>query len=308
MAQSSIRIGSRGSPLALAQAHMVRAQLAAVHGIAEDTIEIRVIRTTGDAIQDRPLAEVGGKGLFTKEIEQALTDRTIDLAVHSAKDMVTILPAGLLLAACLPREDPRDVFVGRAARSIAELPQRATVGTASLRRQAQLKILRPDLNVVPLRGNVETRLKKIAEGTADATILAFAGLKRLGLEHAATAVLDPAHFLPAVGQGAIAIETREDDANTRRLVGAINDAATLTAVTAERAFLAVLDGSCKTPIAGHARIEGARLAFRGLIAKPDGSRAFETTRQGDAADAAALGADAGAELKARGGADFFEMQ
>ncbi|HWM47548.1 MAG TPA: hydroxymethylbilane synthase [Xanthobacteraceae bacterium] len=307
MAQSSIRIGSRGSPLALAQANMVRTQLAAAHGFPLDTIKIHVIRTTGDAIQDRPLSEVGGKGLFTKEIEQALLDNDIDLAVHSSKDMLTVLPAGLMLAACLPREDPRDVFIGRSARMIAELPQGAVVGTASLRRQAQLKMLRPDLNVVPLRGNVETRLKKIAEGAAEATILAFAGLKRLGLAHVATAVLDPAQFLPAVGQGAIGIETRVDDGKTRRLVAAINDAPTLTAVTAERAFLAVLDGSCKTPIAGHAQVTGSGLAFRGLIARPDGSRAFEAIRQGDAADAAALGAEAGAELKARGGADFFDL-
>ena len=306
MAPSLIRIGTRGSPLALAQATMVRAALARAHGVAEDAIEITVIRTTGDTIQDRPLSDVGGKGLFTKEIEQALIDGTVDLAVHSAKDMVTVLPAGLVLAACLPREDARDVLVSRAAKSIAELPQGATVGTASLRRQAQLKMLRPDLAVVPLRGNVETRLKKIAEGVADATILALAGLKRLGLERAAAAVLEPDAFLPAVGQGAIGLETRADDDKTRQLIAPINDPATLTAVTAERAFLAVLDGSCKTPIAGHARIAGAALSFRGLIAKPDGSKSFVAAREGAVIDAVAIGADAGRELKARGGADFFE--
>jgi len=306
MAPSLIRIGTRGSPLALAQANMVRAALARAHGVAEDAIEITVIRTTGDTIQDRPLSDVGGKGLFTKEIEQALIDGTVDLAVHSAKDMVTVLPAGLVLAACLPREDARDVLVSRAAKSIAELPQGATVGTASLRRQAQLKMLRPDLAVVPLRGNVETRLKKIAEGVADATILALAGLKRLGLERAAAAVLEPDAFLPAVGQGAIGLETRANDDTTRQLIAPINDPATLTAVTAERAFLAVLDGSCKTPIAGHARIAGAALSFRGLIAKPDGSKSFAAAREGAVIDAAAIGADAGRELKARGGADFFE--
>jgi hydroxymethylbilane synthase len=306
MAQSSLRIGSRGSPLALAQARMVRAQLAAAHGLDEAAIDIRVIRTTGDVIQDRPLSEVGGKGLFTKEIEQALIDGEIDLAVHSSKDMLTFLPAGLMLAACLPREDARDAFVSRVARSLADLPSGATVGTASLRRQAQVKMLRPDLQVAVLRGNVETRLRKLAEGVADATILALAGLKRLGLEREATAVLDPQHFLPAVGQGAIGIETRADDAPTRRALAAINDVATLTALTAERAFLAVLDGSCKTPIAGHARIDGDTLSFRGLIAKPDGSKSYETTRQGKPADAAALGSDAGRELKDRGGPDFFE--
>jgi hydroxymethylbilane synthase len=306
MAQSFVRIGSRGSPLALAQARMVRAQLAAAHGVAEDAIAIKVIRTTGDVIQDRPLSEVGGKGLFTKEIEQALLDGEIDLAVHSSKDMLTILPSGLVLAACLPREDARDAFVSRTAKSIADLPRGATVGTASLRRQAQVKMLRPDLRVEPLRGNVETRLKKLADGVADATILALAGLKRLGLAHEATAVLDPQQFLPAVGQGAIGLETREDDEATRGLIALINDPATLTALTAERAFLAVLDGSCKTPIAGHARIDGGTISFRGLIAKPDGSKSFETTRSGKVADAAALGSDAGRELKARGGADFFE--
>ena len=306
MAPSLIRIGTRGSPLALAQATMVRAALARAHGVAEDAIEITVIRTTGDTIQDRPLSDVGGKGLFTKEIEQALIDGTVDLAVHSAKDMLTVLPAGLVLAACLPREDARDVLVSRAAKSIAELPQGATVGTASLRRQAQLKMLRPDLAVVPLRGNVETRLKKIAEGVADATILALAGLKRLGLERAAVAVLEPDAFLPAVGQGAIGLETRANDDKTRQLIAPINDPATLTAVTAERAFLAVLDGSCKTPIAGHARIAGAALSFRGLIAKPDGSKSFVAAREGAVIDAVAIGADAGRELKARGGADFFE--
>jgi hydroxymethylbilane synthase len=299
------RIGTRGSPLALAQAHMVQALLAAAHGVPKGAVEIRVITTTGDAIQDRPLAEVGGKGLFTKEIEQALIDNEIDLAVHSSKDMVTVLPNGLVLAACLEREDARDVLVSRSAKSIADLPKGATMGTASLRRQAQVKLLRPDINIVPLRGNVGTRLQKISEGVADATILALAGLKRLGMADKATAILDPQQFLPAVGQGAIGIEIRENDAVTRAIVGAINHAATLTAVIAERSFLAVLDGSCKTPIAGHATIHGGKLAFRGLIAKPDGTAFFEASRQGAASDAAKLGADAGNELKQRAGADFF---
>ncbi len=299
------RIGTRGSPLALAQAHMVQARLAAAHGVEKDAVKIHVIRTTGDAIQDRPLSEVGGKGLFTKEIEQALLDGEIDLAVHSSKDMVTVLPDGLVLAACLEREDPRDVLVSRTAKSIAELPHGATMGTASLRRQAQVKLLRPDINIVPLRGNVGTRLEKISEGVADATILAFAGLKRLGLADKATAILDPRQFLPAVGQGAIGIEIRENDAQTRAYLDAINHAPTLTAVIAERAFLAVLDGSCKTPIAGHATLDGDMLSFRGLIAKPDGSAFFEAARRGKASDAPKLGADAGDELKQRAGADFF---
>lgn len=299
------RIGTRGSPLALAQAHMVQARLAAAHGVEKDAIEIHIIRTTGDAIQDRPLSEVGGKGLFTKEIEQALLDGEMDLAVHSSKDMVTVLPEGLVLAACLEREDPRDVLISRTAKSIADLPRGATLGTASLRRQAQVKLLRPDINIVPLRGNVGTRLTKISEGVADATILAFAGLKRLGLADAATAILDPQQFLPAVGQGAIGIEIRENDTVTRGYLAAINHASTLTAVIAERAFLAVLDGSCKTPIAGHATVDGDMLSFRGLIAKPDGSAFFETSRRGKASDAAKLGADAANELKQRAGADFF---
>jgi hydroxymethylbilane synthase len=219
--------------------------------------------------------------------------------------MVTVLPPGLVLAACLEREDARDVFVSSKAKSIAELPKGATMGSASLRRQAQVKLLRPDINIVPLRGNVGTRLQKISEGVADATILALAGLKRLGLAQHATAILDPKDFLPAVGQGAIGIEIRENDAKTRACVGAINHAATLTAVMAERAFLAVLDGSCKTPIAGHATLDGEVLSFRGLIAKPDGSAFFEALRKGAAKDAVKLGIDAGNELKQRAGSDFF---
>jgi hydroxymethylbilane synthase len=225
--------------------------------------------------------------------------------VHSAKDMPTFLPNGLMLAACLEREDPRDVFIGAKAKSIAALPQGAKVGTASLRRQAIMKRARPDLEVAPLRGNVETRLRKLDSGEADAIILALAGLKRLGLEGRATRIMSADEFLPAAGQGAIAIETREDDAATRALLAKIDHADTSTAVAAERAFLAVLDGSCKTPIAGHARVEGDQLLFRGLIAKPDGSAFFETSRTGAVRDAVALGADAGDELKLRAGADFF---
>jgi hydroxymethylbilane synthase len=300
-----LRLGTRGSPLALAQARMVRQALAAAHGLPPDRIELVAIRTSGDRIQDRPLAEAGGKGLFTKEIEQALADGAIDLAVHSSKDMPTVLPAGLVLDAFLPREDPRDVLVSRTANSIAALPRGATVGTASPRRQAQVLRLRPDLRIVPLRGNVETRLRKIDEGAADATLLALAGLKRLGLAQAATAVLDVHEMLPAVGQGAIGIETRADDSRTRDLLGPINHADTAAALAAERAFLAMLDGSCRTPIAGYASVAAGRLRFRGMILRPDGSESFETARDGAASDAARLGADAGAELKARAGSDFF---
>ena len=304
MGPALLRIGTRGSPLALAQARMVRACLAAVEGVDEERITLTVIRTTGDMIQDRTLAEAGGKGLFTKEIEEALRARTIDLAVHSAKDMPTVLPDGLTIAAVLPREDARDVFISRAANTLRELRAGAVVGTASPRRQAIVKRLRPDLDVVPIRGNVETRLRKLDEGVVDATLLALAGLKRLGLTHAATSIFAVDEFLPAVGQGIVAIETRADDRATRTLLDAINHGETATVLAAERAFLAVLDGSCRTPIAGHATIAAGRLRLRGLIAKPDGSASFECTREGQAGEAAALGADAGTELKDRAGADF----
>jgi hydroxymethylbilane synthase len=298
----SIRIGTRGSPLALAQAHMVRAALTAKNAGA---IEIVVIRTSGDRIQDRPLSEAGGKGLFTKEIEEALLAGTIDLAVHSAKDMPTLLPDGLMLAACLPREDVRDAFISRGAPSLRDLPQGAAVGTASLRRQAMVKRLRPDVSTVVLRGNVETRLRKLETGEVDATLLALAGLKRLGLADKATALLDVQEFLPAVGQGAITIEARENDERTRALLAKIDHADTSVALGCERAFLGVLDGSCRTPIAGHAVLNGDGVSFRGMILRPDGSEAHETSRTGNRRDAVALGADAGAELKRRAPANFF---
>jgi hydroxymethylbilane synthase len=309
MAQSPafLRIGTRGSPLALWQAREVRARLAAAHRVEPDAIAIMPIRTSGDMIQDRPLAEAGGKGLFTKEIEQALLDGAIDLAVHSSKDVPTVLPAGLLLAACLPREDVRDAFISPVAASLRGLRPGAVVGTASLRRQAMVKRLRPDVTVEPLRGNVETRLRKLADGVVDATLLALAGLKRLGRADAATAILETDDFLPAVGQGAIGIETRADDTRTRDLVRAIDHGDTRIAIAAERAFLAVLDGSCRTPIAGHARIEGAQVAFRGMILRPDGSEVFETARTGPIADSEKLGADAGRELKGRAAPDFFAL-
>jgi hydroxymethylbilane synthase len=299
-----LRIGTRGSPLALAQARMVRARLAGAHGVDEERITLTVIRTTGDVIQDRTLAEAGGKGLFTKEIEEALRADAIDLAVHSAKDVPTVLPDGLILTAVLPREDARDVFIGRSVKTLGELATGAVVGTASLRRQAIVKRLRPDLEVVPIRGNVDTRLRKLGEGVVDATLLALAGLKRLGLTDAASSIFTLDEFLPAVGQGIVAIETRTDDSRTRTLLDAINHAETATALAAERAFLAVLDGSCRTPIAGHATIAHGRLRLRGLIAKPDGSESFECLREGLTSAAVALGTDAGAELRRRAGADF----
>ena len=306
MTQSRLRIGTRGSPLALAQARMTRAALAAAHGWNEDAVAIEVIRTSGDRIQDRPLAEAGGKGLFTKEIEEALLAGSIDLAVHSAKDMPTALPDGLMLVACLPREDVRDAFISRKAASLRHLPHGAVVGTASLRRQAMVKRLRPDVSVVPLRGNVETRLRKLDAGEVDATLLALAGLKRLGLADTATALLDAQEFLPAVGQGAITIEGRIDDARTREYLAKIDHADTSVALACERAFLAVLDGSCRTPIAGHAAITGTRLHLRGLIALPDGSVAHEAEDGANAtlAAAVALGRAVGERLKALAGPDF----
>jgi len=302
---SFLRIGSRGSPLALVQAREVQSRLAAAAGVDAGRIEIKVIRTTGDVAQDRPLADAGGKGLFTKEIEEALLAGNIDLAVHSSKDIPTVLQPGLTLAGFLPREDARDAFISRKAKTLGELAPGAVVGTASPRRQALVKRLRPDITVVTLRGNVETRLRKLDAGEIDATLLAVAGLKRLGLLAAATAILDPEAFLPAVGQGAIGIETRADDASARALVAMIDDAETATAVAAERAFLGVLDGSCRTPIGGHATVGGGNVRFRGIIVKPDGSAAFEVLREGRSEAATEIGADAGHELRDRASADFF---
>ncbi|MGC1354546.1 MAG: hydroxymethylbilane synthase [Xanthobacteraceae bacterium] len=303
---SILRIGTRGSPLALAQAEEVRGRLAAVACLEPDRIEIKVFRTTGDMVLDRPLADAGGKGLFTKEIEEALLAGAIDVAVHSAKDLPTFLPDGLVIAGFLPREDARDVFISRKAKTISDLPAGARVGTASPRRRAMVKRLRPDVAVTMLRGNVETRLRKVDDGEVDATVLAAAGLKRLGLMSAATAIFDADEFLPAVGQGAIAIETRTNDCKIRTLVAMVDDIDTATALAAERAFLAILDGSCRTPIGGHAEVFGDSIRFRGMILKPDGSDALEVTREGPRVSAAERGAAAGRELRNRGGADFFE--
>jgi len=305
-----VRIGTRGSPLALAQAHEVQRGLAAAHRVAPDRIAIVVIRTSGDAIQDRPLSEAGGKGLFTKEIEDALLAGRVDLAVHSCKDVPTFLPDGLVLSTFLEREDPRDVFLSPRWKTVAALPQGAVIGTASLRRQAMIKRLRPDVNVINFRGNVETRLRKLESGEVDATLLALAGLKRLGLAESVlgsqATLLDPEKFIPAVGQGAIAIETRADDTRTGDLLAPLNHADTADAVVAERAFLAVLDGSCRTPIGGHAIIAGDHVTFRGIVLRPDGTPFFEATRTGARSAASALAADAGHELKDQAGPDFFK--
>jgi len=304
-----LRLGTRGSPLALAQAAEVRARLAAAHPTlaAPDAVVIVPIRTTGDRVTQGSLAELGGKGLFTKEIEEALRAGTIDLAVHSLKDMETALPPGLAIAAVLPREDPRDALIAaQGCTAIAALPRGAIVGTASIRRKAQLLHARPDLKVVPLRGNVGTRLQKLAAGEVDATVLAVAGLKRIGRTDCVSCVLAAEEMLPAVGQGVIAVEARADDARMRMLLAAIDDSATAACATAERAMLAALDGSCRTPIAGYARLEGERFVLDAMVIRPDGGTLHRTRREGGAGDAYALGTDAGAELKSRAGAGFFE--
>ena len=305
MNRAALVIGTRGSPLALAQAHETQDRLASALDIDKARLPLSVIKTTGDAIQDRALADAGGKGLFTKEIDAALLDGSIDFAVHSAKDLPTFLPDGLVIAGYLPREDVRDAFISRQARTLEDLPRGAVVGSASLRRQAMVKRARPDLEVALLRGNVGTRLKKLEAGEMAATLLAVAGLKRLGLLDHATAILEPVDFLPAVGQGAIAVVTREDDAETRDAVARIADDATGAALAAERAYLAVLDGSCRTPIAGHASIKGGRLVFRGLVLRPDGSDSREVAGEGFVSDAAAIGRAAGEELRARLPSGFF---
>lgn len=284
-----IRIGTRGSPLALAQAHEVRRRLAEAHGRAPETFEIRIIKTSGDRIQDRPLSEVGGKGLFTKEIEDALLDGTIDLAVHSMKDMPTVLPDGLVMSATLPREDVRDALISPRWKSIADLPKGAKVGTSSLRRQAQLLNRRPDLEIVQYRGNVETRLRRLDDGAVDATLLACAGLRRLGLFERVDAPIAIDDMLPAVAQGAVGIEIRDGDARVAALVAPIDHAESAICVAAERAYLRRLDGSCRTPIAGLATLDGATLTVRGEILRPDGSEAHADSVTGPAADAEQLG-------------------
>jgi len=305
----ALRIGTRGSPLALAQAEEVRAALAAAHPelARPDAVEVVVIKTAGDKILDRPLADIGGKGLFTKEIDESMLDCRIDLAVHSMKDLPTWLPDGLALIAMLEREDPRDALISAKADGLAELPAGAVVGTSSLRRKAQILGRRPDLKVVEFRGNVQTRLRKLAEGQADATLLALAGLKRLGLVNAASAVIGTDDILPAVAQGAIGLTCRTGDSRSRGFAFSLDHAETTTRVVAERALLEVLDGSCRTPIAALAEFTGdGVLGLRGLIARPDGSEVIETTRSGAGTDADAMGRDAGEELRRRGGSRFFD--
>ncbi len=299
-----LRIGTRGSPLALAQAHEARDRLMAAHGLPAAAFAIVVIRTTGDRVQDRPLSELGGKGLFTREIEAELAGGGIDIAVHSMKDMPTLQPGGLAISCLLPREDVRDAFVSDTADGLAALPAGAVVGTSSLRRRAQLLNRRPDLAVVEFRGSVETRLRKLREGVAVATFLAMAGLRRLGIAAPATAIAVD-EMLPAVAQGAIGIEQRAGDDRVAALLAAIHDGATGERLAAERAFLAGLDGSCQTPIAGLAEVADGRLRLRGEIVRPDGSERIACDLAGAVADGPALGRAAAAELRGRAGPGFF---
>jgi hydroxymethylbilane synthase len=302
----TLKIGTRGSPLALAQAHETQARLMEAHGMPAEAFEVVVISTSGDRIQDRPLSEAGGKGLFTKEIEEALLAGTIDIAVHSSKDMPTVLPDGLELSAFLPREDARDAFIGKVAKRIIDLPQGAKVGSSSLRRQALIRRMRPDLDVVMFRGNVQTRLRKLEEGVAEGTILAYAGLKRLGLGHVVTDLMPLDAFPPAPGQGAIGIETRIGDSAVEQMLTAIHDVPTGQALACERAFLAALDGSCRTPIAGYATIADGTLTFAGLIISPDGTQSHEVKAEGPAQDAARIGTDAAKTVRAKAGETFFD--
>jgi hydroxymethylbilane synthase len=303
-----LRIGTRGSPLALIQAEETRRRLADAHPAlaVPGAVEIVVIRTTGDKVQDRPLSEIGGKGLFTKEIEDGLLDRSLDLAVHSMKDMPTWLPDGLTIGALLPREDPRDALFARdGAGSLAALKPGAVVGTSSLRRQAQVLALRPDLSIVPFRGNVGTRLAKLDAGTVDATLLALAGLKRLGRTDRVSAVLEPEEMLPATAQGAIGIECRADDAPVRRLLDALHCRDTGDRVAAERSLLTTLEGNCRTPIAALADLApDGTLTLTSRVALPDGSEMHEDRRSGPRAEAMQLGAEAGEALRRRIGPRF----
>jgi hydroxymethylbilane synthase len=304
--QNPLRIGTRGSPLAMAQAVETRARLSVAFDLPLTAFEIVVIKVTGDLIQDRPLKEIGGKGLFTREIEEDLLAGKIDIAVHSMKDMPTIQPGGLLLDTFLPREDPRDAFVAPLLSALDQLTEGAVVGTSSLRRRAQLLHKRPDLQVVEFRGNVQTRLRKLADGVAECTFLAMAGLNRLAMENVPATPIDDTDMLPAVAQGAIGIERRAGDADTERLLAAIHDTPTGQRLTAERAFLLTLDGSCETPIAGLATLDGDTLHLRGEVLRPDGSEVIAGDRSGPIADGGQMGIDLAQDLLSQAGPHFFD--
>lgn len=302
------RIGTRGSPLALAQAHETRARLMAAHDLPEEVFEIVVIKTTGDQVLDRPLKEIGGKGLFTREIEEDMLAGKIDIAVHSMKDMPVDQPHGLVLDCFLPREDVRDAFVSPSEASLSGLAAGTRVGTSSLRRKAQLLNRRPDLDVVEFRGNVQTRLKKLEDGVAACTFLAMAGLNRLGMPEVATAAIEPEQMLPAVAQGAIGIERRQDDLRAAAMLEAIHHGPTGQRLAAERAFLAALDGSCETPIAGLAELDGGTIRLRGEILRTDGSESLTDDQTGAVEDGARIGREMAQALLARAGDGFFDWK
>jgi len=306
--EAPLRIGTRGSPLALAQAHETRRRLMAAFDLPEAAFEIVVIKTTGDRVLDRPLKEIGGKGLFTREIEDDMLAGRIDIAVHSMKDMPVAQPDGLMLDCYLPREDVRDAFVSPNAAGLADLAAGTRVGTSSLRRKAQLLNRRPDLEVVEFRGNVQTRLKKLDEGVAACTFLAMAGLNRLGMTHVARTTIAPEEMLPAVAQGAIGIERRADDARAAGLLEAIHDGPTGLRLAAERAFLAALDGSCETPIAGLAELDGGSLRLRGEILRTDGSEALADDQTGAVEDGPEMARAMAAGLLDRAGDGFFDWR
>lgn len=303
-----LKIGTRGSPLALAQAYETRQRLCQAFDLDESAFEIIVIKTTGDKVLDRPLKEIGGKGLFTREIEEDMLSGKIDIAVHSMKDMPVLQPVGLLLETYLPREDVRDAFVSDTFDGIADLPAGTVVGTSSLRRKAQLQNKRPDLKVVEFRGNVQTRLKKLADGVASCTFLAMAGLNRLDMAHVAKSAVAVEDMLPAVAQGAIGIERRENDLNTAGLLEAIHDTPTGQRLSAERAFLKELDGSCETPIAGLAELQGGQIHLRGEVLRPDGSEAINDHATAPIEDAAILGQELAKKLLCEAGKGFFDWR
>ena len=305
---SPLKIGTRGSPLALAQAYETRRRLGTAFDLPEEAFEIVVIKTTGDKIIDRPLKEIGGKGLFTREIEEAMLSGAIDIAVHSMKDMPTLQPEGLVLDTYLPREDVRDAFVSAGYERLADLPAGATVGTSSLRRRAQLLNFRPDLKVVEFRGNVQTRLKKLEDKVADCTFLAMAGLRRLDMAQVAKSAIETEEMLPAVAQGAIGIERRSIDSNAAEMLAAIHDTVTGQRLAAERAFLAALDGSCETPIAGLAELNGDTLRLRGEVLRPDGSDSIGDDVTGTIADGAEMGRAMAAKLLDKAGPGFFDWR
>jgi hydroxymethylbilane synthase len=303
-----LKIGTRGSPLALAQAHETRARLSQAFDLEESCFEIIVIKTTGDRVLDRPLKEIGGKGLFTREIEDDLLSGRIDIAVHSMKDMPTEQPTGLILDTYLPREDVRDAFVSLTKDSMDALEAGQKLGSSSLRRKAQLMLARPDLEVVEFRGNVQTRLKKLEDGVADATFLAAAGLNRLGLSHIAKSFLDPDVMLPAVAQGAIGIERRSEDTRVAEILSAIHDTSTGQRLAAERAFLRGLDGSCETPIAGLAELNGSTLRLRGEVLRPDGSEAINDDQSCPIEDAETLGSEMANKILNATPKNFFDWK